>query len=74
MNIGFFTDSYAPIVDGVVRSIILYRRELEKRGHKVYVFAPKKIKSYAGFVDRSKQKDDERVFRFKAIDSVVIPG
>ncbi|MBU1177815.1 glycosyltransferase [Patescibacteria group bacterium] len=74
MNIGFFTDSYTPLVDGVVRSIILYRQELEKRGHKVYIFAPKKIKSRSDFVNRVKVKDDKRVFRFQAVDSVVIPG
>ena len=74
MNIGFFTDGYTPLVDGVVRSILLYRRELEKRGHQVYVFAPKKIKSHSDFVNRVKIKDDKRVFRFRAVDSVVIPG
>jgi len=74
MNIGFFTDVYTPLVDGVVRSIILYRKELEKRGHKVYVFAPKKIKSRSDFVNKVKVEDDERTFRFRAVDSVVIPG
>lgn len=74
MNIGFFTDAYTPLVDGVVRSILLYRQELEKRGHKVYVFAPQKIKSRSDFVNRVKIKDDERVFRFRAVDSVLIPG
>ena len=74
MNIGFFTDGYTPLVDGVVRSMILYRKELEKRGHKVYIFAPKKIKSDSSFINRMKVKDDERVFRFRAVDSVLIPG
>ncbi|MFH2105247.1 MAG: glycosyltransferase [Parcubacteria group bacterium] len=74
MNIGFFTDSYTPLIDGVVRSILLYRQELEKRGHKVYIFAPKKIKSRSDLVNRVKIKDDERVFRFRAVDSTVIPG
>jgi len=74
MNIGFFTDVYTPLVDGVVRSIILYRKELEKRGHKVYIFAPKKIKSRSNFVNKVKIEDDERTFRFRAVDSVVIPG
>ena len=40
MNIAFFTDSYRPNVDGVVKCIELTKAELERKGHKVYVFAP----------------------------------
>ncbi len=40
MKIGMFTDTYLPTVDGVVRSILSFRKELEKRGNKVYIFAP----------------------------------
>ena len=40
MRIGMFTDSYHPAVDGVVTTINQYKAHLEKRGHKVYVFAP----------------------------------
>jgi len=40
LNIAFFTDSYKPNVDGVVMSIGLLKRELERNGNKVYVFAP----------------------------------
>ncbi len=40
MKIAFFTDSYLPNVDGVVTSICNYKRELEARGHEVYVFSP----------------------------------
>ena len=40
MKIAFFTDSYLPNVDGVVTSICNYKKELEARGHKVYVFSP----------------------------------
>ncbi len=39
MKIGFFTDTYLPNVDGVVNAILSFRRELEKRGHKVFVYA-----------------------------------
>ena len=38
MNIAFYTDSFYPAVDGVVISISNFTRELEKRGHKVYIF------------------------------------
>jgi len=74
MNIGFFTDVYTPLVDGVVKSIILYKNEMEKLGHNVYVFAPKKIKSKSKVEFKWDIKDDDRTFRFKAIDSVFIPG
>jgi len=40
MNIAFFTDTYKPNVDGVVICIELLKKELERKGHKVYVFAP----------------------------------
>lgn len=52
MNIAMFSDSYYPYVSGVVRSIELFRQELEKLGHNVYVFAP----SYR------QQKKEEGVF------------
>lgn len=35
-----FTDSYLPTRDGVVTSLLLTKRELERMGHTVYVFAP----------------------------------
>ena len=38
MNIGLFSDTYAPEISGVVSSIETLREELEKRGHHVYVF------------------------------------
>ena len=40
MRIAFFTDSYLPNVDGVVSSIVNFKKELEKRGHEVYIFSP----------------------------------
>lgn len=41
MNIGFFTDTYFPQINGVVTSIETFRRELVKLGHKVYIFGPR---------------------------------
>lgn len=49
LNIAFYTDSYLPGVDGVVTSILNSKAELERRGHKVYIFAsanPKLKKKY----------------------------
>ena len=41
MNIGFFTDSYFPGIDGVTYTIQSWRDRLEARGHEVYVVYPK---------------------------------
>ncbi|MGC8651774.1 MAG: glycosyltransferase [Candidatus Micrarchaeia archaeon] len=38
LNIAFYSDTYLPAMDGVVTSIMNTRRELESRGHNVYLF------------------------------------
>ncbi|BBF44991.1 glycosyltransferase LafA, responsible for the formation of Glc-DAG [Lachnospiraceae bacterium KM106-2] len=38
MNIGLFTDTYYPEINGVANSVFVLKSELEKRGHNVYVF------------------------------------
>jgi len=58
MKIGMFTDTYLPAMDGVVNSIIQFRKSLEQQGHEVFVFAP-------GEEDRV-DSDDDHVFRFKS--------
>ncbi len=58
MNIAIFTDAYSPQINGVVTSVLSFRRELEKAGHKVYIFAP----SFAG-----REKKEEGVYRFYSI-------
>ncbi|WP_049922702.1 glycosyltransferase [Halopiger djelfimassiliensis] len=40
MNVGFFTDSFFPEIDGVTYTIDLWRRELERRGYEVSVVYP----------------------------------
>lgn len=40
MKIAMFTDSYHPAKDGVVNSILLSKRGLERLGHEVFIFAP----------------------------------
>jgi 1,2-diacylglycerol 3-alpha-glucosyltransferase len=39
LKIAFYTDAFLPAVDGVVISILNFRKELERRGHEVYLFA-----------------------------------
>ena len=38
MNIGIFTDTYYPQINGVVTSTCMLKEQLEKRGHRVYIF------------------------------------
>lgn len=68
MKIGFFTDSYRPRIDGVVKSVDLYKEALEKLGHQVYIFAPKtfSFKKSAG--------QDTNIFRFNSVKSVIVPN
>ena len=45
LNIAFYTDTYEPAMDGVVSSINNFKGELERRGHKVYIFASSRLGS-----------------------------
>lgn len=59
MRIAFFTNNYLPNPYGVSMSIESFRKEFEKLGHTVYIFAPKA----KGFVD-----ENPNVFRYPSID------
>jgi 1,2-diacylglycerol 3-alpha-glucosyltransferase len=39
LKIAFYTDAFLPAVDGVVISILNFRKELQRRGHEVHIFA-----------------------------------
>jgi glycosyltransferase involved in cell wall biosynthesis len=58
VNIAIFTDTYIPQVNGVVTSILSFQRELERLGHRVYIFCP----SFCG-----REKKTEKVYRFFSI-------
>src|SRR3989344_10506 len=60
MKAGFFTDTYLPNVDGVVRAILNFRAELERRGDEVYVFA-------SGTKADVKANNDSRVFFYSSV-------
>ena len=63
MNIGFFSETYSPDLNGVITSIKTFRGELERMGHKVYVFAPgTELFSIPG----SKPKRERGVYRFNS--------
>jgi len=40
LKIGVFTDSYRPYTSGVVRSIEIFSREFDSKGHEVFIFGP----------------------------------
>ena len=58
MKIGFFTNVYKPVVNGVVSSIYSFKKGLEELGHEVYVFAP----TYPGYKD-----DEKNIFRIESL-------
>jgi 1,2-diacylglycerol 3-alpha-glucosyltransferase len=57
MNIGIFSDTYTPQVNGVVTVVRTLKAELEKQGHKAYVFT----------VQHPNAVSEEGVFRVKSI-------
>ena len=59
MRIGFFSDRYLPFTDGIACSMEDARRELEARGHEVYIFAPKPNRRY--------REASPRITRFPAV-------
>jgi 1,2-diacylglycerol 3-alpha-glucosyltransferase len=64
MNIGMFTESYVPQVNGVANFIQLLKRGLEQQGHTVHIFAPR-ISSY-----RDSEKNVHRFPLFTSFDFV----
>ncbi|MDD5463568.1 MAG: glycosyltransferase [Candidatus Moranbacteria bacterium] len=66
MQIAIFTNNYLPNPFGVSMSIESFRKEFEKLGHTVYIFAPE----FKGYVDENQNAcpSDRRVFRYPALD------
>jgi 1,2-diacylglycerol 3-alpha-glucosyltransferase len=64
LRIGFFTDSYLPATHGVEVSIETFRKNLERAGHRVFVYAP----AVPGYTDSNR-----RVFRLKSIRVIDTP-
>lgn len=58
MNIGMFADCYRPSINGVVSAIAALKKELEKQGHAVYLFAP----YFKGYTE-----NEQHIFRFFSI-------
>lgn len=72
MKIGFFTETYLPHLNGVSISLEFAKKQLEKRGHDVYIFTPK-ISGYS-----EKQKKVIRLSSLKVLSAgheqrIVVP-
>ena len=39
MHISYFTNTYYPVISGVVRSVETFRQALTELGHNVFIFA-----------------------------------
>ena len=63
MNIGLFTDTYFPQVNGVATSIKTLRDELEAQGHNVYIFTTTDPKV-------SKDQVEPGIYRFSSVPFV----
>jgi len=61
MVIGLFTDTYHPAANGIVVVTDATRRELERLGHEVYIFAPD-----GGVRKKSKLPEDPHIIRLPA--------
>jgi len=59
MKIAIFTNNYLPNPYGVSGSVESFRKEFERRGHKVFIFAP----YWKGYLD-----ENPRVFRYPSFD------
>lgn len=54
MNIGFFSEVYKPVINGVVYSMQSFRKGLEQKGNKVYIYTT----GYRGYKEK-----DPKIFR-----------
>jgi glycosyltransferase involved in cell wall biosynthesis len=59
MNIAMFSDTYVPQKNGVATAVKMYKDEMEKLGHNVFVFVPEYENSY--------KREERNVFEFPAL-------
>jgi 1,2-diacylglycerol 3-alpha-glucosyltransferase len=57
MKIAYYTETYLPNKDGVVTSILIFKKALEDMGHEVYIFA-------AGDRKAKRENKDKKVFYY----------
>jgi glycosyltransferase involved in cell wall biosynthesis len=59
MRIAFFTNCYKPLINGVVTSIISLKEDYKRKGHEVYIFAPR-VEDY---ID-----EEKNIFRYRSVN------
>jgi 1,2-diacylglycerol 3-alpha-glucosyltransferase len=59
VRIGFFTDTYLPVANGICYVIDILREDLERAGHEVWVFAPCDVRWHL--------KEEAKVIRYPAL-------
>ncbi len=67
MRIAYYSETYLPTMDGVVKSMIEFRKQLETYGHEVYIFAP-------GSRETIQSNTDPRVFYYNSITFTPYPS
>jgi glycosyltransferase involved in cell wall biosynthesis len=65
MRIAQFTNTYHPMINGVVRSVSTFRRALIELGHDVFIFAQQ---------DKEYEDTEPFVFRYPAVDLPLLPN
>lgn len=63
MNIGLFTETYYPEINGVAASVYVLKEELEKQGHNVYVFTT---------TSPNAPKNEKNVYRVHSLPCILI--
>jgi 1,2-diacylglycerol 3-alpha-glucosyltransferase len=66
MRIAYYSDTYLPTMDGVVKSMIEFRRQLEIYDHEVFTFAP-------GSRETIQSNTDPKVFYYNSITFTPYP-
>ena len=65
MNIGIFSDTYFPQLNGVATSIRTLTHALREKGHTVYIFTPSDPRCEG-------QPEDEDIFRLPSIPGIIV--
>ncbi len=69
LKIAIFTDTFIPLLDGIVTATINLARGLADRGHKVYIIAPKFKEKHKEFSYKN-----VKVKRVASIPAFFYPG
>ncbi len=74
LDIGFFTDSYFPEVDGVTYTLETWKERLEERGHEVHVVFPESPDYSPGDDEKAVRSFPNPFYEGYRIPKPVLPG